>query len=401
MSRNPFCEAGEGAQPLDRELCQRLHNEALERAMGGCHADAVPSTVDLSVLRQRARLFGREACLYHPESVEHLFAGISIGVYRMIVELYCSRLERSMTTVWRIVQAIALGAGKAGIPYEAVWAVCMHLEEQRRRETEVALEQDTATWWIIPLFYEEKDQDAEQTHDQRLIMCLLDLTREVVLAFRVVDRQHISDASGQVLYDALVGQRQPDRAAAGLSWRVPERLIVEQGLSQDCLEGCKLLGITYETKQEPHVFFQAIQEGFWREVTNRGLRVDQWATVFDSYLHKAYGYSPLRFREERDRVYFHLIGYNRDPAWQCPVLRHFLPLHSGVITDDGAILYNGLHYADELLAYWAGVPVTFRRSEQIEALIWVYLDGSMLCTALARELRRRDGTYRSHRPGRS
>jgi hypothetical protein len=400
MSRNPFCETGEGTQPLDRELCQRLHYKALEQAMGGCHTDAVPSTVDLSVQRQHSRLFGREAYLYHPESVERLFAGISLGVYRLIVELYCSRLERSMNMVWRIVQALALGAGRAGISYEAVWAVCMHLEEQRRRETGVALEQDTATWWIIPLFYEEKNRCAEQTHNQHMIVCLLDLAREVVLAFRVVDRQHMSDALGLVLYDALVGQRQPYRAAAGLSWHVPERLIVEQGLSQDCLEGCMLLGITCETKQEPPVFFQAIQVGFRREVTNRRLRVDQLTIVFDSYLHKAYDYSPLRFREDRDRIYFHLVGYNRDPAWQCPVLRHFLPLHSGVITDDGTLFYDGLHYTDELLAYWIGVKVTFRLSEHTEALIWVYLEGSMLCTALALELRRRDGTYWSHRPGR-
>lgn len=117
-------------------------------------------------------------------------------------------------------------------------------------------------------------------------------------------------------------------------------------------------------------------------------------------MHKAYGYSPLRIHEERDRVYYHLVGYNRDPAWQCPALRYFLPLHSGVISDDGALFYDGLHYTDDLLVYWAGVHVTFRRSEQTEALIWVYLEGSMLRTALAQELRRRDGTYWSHRPGR-
>jgi Mu transposase, C-terminal len=231
-------------------------------------------------------------------------------------------------------------------------------------------------------------------------MCLLDLTREAVLAFRVVDRQHISDAYGLVLYDALVGKRQPARAAAGLSWRVPERLIVEHGLSQEYREGCRRLGMSLESGLETPAFFQALQADFRREVSIRGLSTDRWAAAFDSYLHKARGYSPLRSREERDRAYLYLTGYNRDPAWQCPALRHFLPLHRDAINRDGAIPYDGLHYADELLAYWAGEPVTFRRSEQIEALIWVYLDGSLLCSALARELRRRDGSYRSHRPGR-
>lgn len=207
MSSNLFCEPSFHERPLDRELCQRLHYEAIERAMSGSHADAVPSTVDLLELRKHARLFGHEAYLYHHEAVDTIFAGISLGVYRMIVELYCSRLERSMTTVWRIVQALALGAGRASISYEAVWTVCMHLEEQRRRETEVALEQDTATWRIISLSYEEKNQRTEETHDQHLIVCLLDLAHEVVLAFRVVDQQHLKEALGLVLYDALAGQR--------------------------------------------------------------------------------------------------------------------------------------------------------------------------------------------------
>jgi hypothetical protein len=53
-----------------------------------------------------------------------------------------------------------------------------------------------------------------------------------------------------------------------------------------------------------------------------------------------------------------------------------------------------------LLEYWAGAPVTFRRSEHMEALIWVYLDGDLLSQAMARELQRRDGSYRLNRPGR-
>jgi len=124
------------------------------------------------------------------------------------------------------------------------------------------------------------------------------------------------------------------------------------------------------------------------------------ADAFDTYLHKVYGYSPLRSREKRDREYHHLVGYNRDPAWQCPALRHFLPLYSGSIARDGTIPFDGLNYADDLLAYWVGATVTFRRSEQAEALIWVCLDGHMLCAALARELRRRDGSYRAQRSGR-
>jgi hypothetical protein len=401
MTRNPFRESSTSEKPLERELCQRLHYEALVRAMRGCHAEVVPSTIDLSLLRQRARLLGGEVYLYPPEAVECLFAEISIGVYRMIVELYCSRLERSIDIVWKITQALAHEAGRADVPFETVWALCMHLEEHRRHETETSVEREATTWWISSLCCDETGQSEAGTSCQHAIICLLDLTRETVLAFRVVDNSYISNAYGLVLYDALVAQRRPGRdAAAGLTWLVPERLIVEHEATQDYREGCARLGIRLEKKPTSPAFFHTLQAGFQREVSNRRLRVDRWAEMFDSYLHKVHKYSPLRSREERDREYLHLVGYNRDPAWQCPALRHFLPLHSGSITQDGAVPYDGLHYADELLAYWAGAPVTFRRSEHVEALIWVYLDGNLLCQAMARELQRRDGSYRLQRPGR-
>lgn len=399
MSRNASIQSSASEQPLEQELCQRLHYEALFQAAGRYHVEAVPDTVNLPLLRKRAQLLGCEVYLYHPEAIERLFAGISLGVYRMIVELYCSRLERSIEMVWRIVRARA--ARRTDIPYEAVWALCMHLEEHRRHETEVTIERGTETWWILPFCCEEKGQNEMESNGQYLIVCLLDLTRETVLAFRIVDPQHIGDAHGLVVYDALLDQRHPDRdAAAGLSWRVPERLIVEQEQSQDYQDGCSRLGIILETRPGSPVLFHRLQTDFRREISSRALRVDRWAAAFDSYLHKLHGYSPLRSREERDREYHHLIGYNRDPAWQYPALRHFLPAYSGSITQDGAVPYDGLNYSDELLAYWAGAAVTFRRSEQEEALIWVYFEGSLLCSALARELQRRDGSYRSQRPGR-
>jgi len=47
--------------------------------------------------------------------------------------------------VWRIAQVLAREAERAEIAYEAVWALCLHLEERRRHETEVTLERDAAT----------------------------------------------------------------------------------------------------------------------------------------------------------------------------------------------------------------------------------------------------------------
>lgn len=386
-------------QPLDRDLCQRIHYQALLRAASGGRTEEAPSTVDLPRLRELGQLLGSGVYLPHPQAVERLFAGVSLGIYRLIVELYCSRLERSIAMVWRIVRARA--AGRNDIPYEAVWALCMHLEEYRRRETEVTIERDPASWCLFSLRYEEEGQAGVGSSGQRLIVCLLDLARESVIAFRILDGQHAGATYGLVIYDALLAGRHPGQhSAAGLTWRVPERLLVERGLPQGPREGCSRLGIALETRPDPPPLRHALQSCFQREIVGRGLAVDRWADAFDTYLHKVHGHSPLREREERDREHHSLVGYNRDPAWQCPALRHFLPLYGGMIARDGAIPFDGLHYADDLLAYWPGAAVTFRRSEHTEAFIWVYLDGDMLCAALARELRRRDGSYRLRRPGR-
>jgi hypothetical protein len=39
MSSNYFCGSSLYELPLDRELCQRLHYEAIERAINGSHID--------------------------------------------------------------------------------------------------------------------------------------------------------------------------------------------------------------------------------------------------------------------------------------------------------------------------------------------------------------------------
>ena len=71
MRNNPF-ELLAGEKPLDRDLCQRLHYEALVRAARGWHPQEVPSTVDLARLRELGQLLGSEVYLSHPEVVEKL-----------------------------------------------------------------------------------------------------------------------------------------------------------------------------------------------------------------------------------------------------------------------------------------------------------------------------------------
>jgi len=89
-----------------------------------------------------------------------------------------------------------------------------------------------------------------------------------------------------------------------------------------------------------------------------------------------------------------LIGYNRDPAWQMPALRVLLPAYEGVVDAHGEVECEGMHYAADLLSLFCHQPVALRLSQHSEATAWVYLDGEILCEAKARELRRKDDTYR-------
>lgn len=91
------------------------------------------------------------------------------------------------------------------------------------------------------------------------------------------------------------------------------------------------------------------------------------------------------------------MGYNRDPAWQLPALQ-LLPTDTGVIDAHGAVAWDGLHFADELLTLFPHTDVTLRLSQHSEATAWVYIDGAIVCEAKARELRRADATYRTRRP---
>jgi predicted ester cyclase len=122
--------------------------------------------------------------------------------------------------------------------------------------------------------------------------------------------------------------------------------------------------------------------------------------VFDNYLAKAHGYGPVIDAIEHDHQFAHLTGYNRDPAWQFPALRRLLPAQSDVVAEDGSVACAGLHFEDDILSPWAGQQVTVRRSLHSDAAAYVYVDDEILCLAMARELRRADGRYRTHLPER-
>lgn len=148
MSMNPFLAVGSPFDMIEREDCQRIHYHAIQAAARGIRPHAIPESLPLAALLESARLNGAETYLFHPADIESLFVGVTLAVYRTIRTLYCSRLGRSIEMVWRILSVMATDAGATIIPYEAVWALCLHMEELRRQSVEVQIERGKDIWWI-------------------------------------------------------------------------------------------------------------------------------------------------------------------------------------------------------------------------------------------------------------
>lgn len=80
----------------------------------------LPQSLNIAQLRIQRRRFGRTSLLVHPADVEKMFASVTLALYHAIEHLYCSRYERSIAIVWRLVNAMAQHAGVPSVTYEAV-----------------------------------------------------------------------------------------------------------------------------------------------------------------------------------------------------------------------------------------------------------------------------------------
>ena len=398
MTTNPFYAHGIPETVLEIEDYQRIHYHALQAAIRGIRPESIPESLPLAALSESARLNGAETYLFHPADIESLFVGVTLAVYRTIRTLYCSRLGRSIEMVWRILSVMATDAGATIIPYEAVWALCLHMEELRRQSVEVQIERGKDNWWIGQTTPDITIQEGSTMRYQPTITWCVESECKRVLAFRIASREASSEQALFVLYDTITAIRRPHpRVETGLLWHLPERILTTVPFSSSWYVACTRGRIGVEEVHAGFPLIQTISETWESGVAGRVLQGSHCAALLDTYLYKIHGYGPLREGERRARAYTPLIGYNQDPAWQFPLLRELLPTGAGSIDSEGSILYDGLHYTHDLLSYWPGHPVTLRRSEFSESTAWIYLNGEILCQAQARELRRRDGSYRHFR----
>ncbi len=397
---NPFCSGSSFNRPLTLETCQQIHAAALERVTRG-DISRVPSSIPASMLSLSRRRYGPEVCLVHPAEIERVFRGVTLAVYQEIESLYCLRPERS---IWMITQILKGWAAQCGVPpleEEAVWAICLYLDERRAEQTEVHIEREATTWWLGTLFASDaapSRDDATRDDAWPTVVAIFDMVRSNILAFGTGSSKSCAEQSALALYDALCAARRPaPRTASGLKWYVPTRLLTQVRLPDGCEAACASLGIQVESTAHADEHAVTLGEQWRLLTTQRRIAPARWAIAFDSYLNARFGTSPLRAREQAEHTFRHLIGYAADPAALVPALRTLLPVREAVIGDDGAIAYDGLHYAHDLLTLFPGSPVQIRRSPHTEAVIWVCLEGDLLGPALARELARRDGSYRAHR----
>jgi len=399
MTENPFAAISVLNLPLERDHFQQILFVALRQAASGVHPDAVPENLPLDQLRQQARLYGPSIYLLHPAEIDSIFKNISLAVYRTLEDLYCSRLGRDIRMVARIITAMAEEAGTAKLDYRAIWAICLYLEERHKDNAKVITERLDTTWQVVrfspPLRIAEGNEVCRAT-----IACVICTELQRVVAFRIGSSENSDDIVPLAIYEALVSQRRPQaRETTGLVWQLPAKLASDMPLQKEWANACAQMGIDVVPSIGRIPLLDVLHSGWTKDLSAKLLYKRQLALLFDNYLYRFHGYGPVRARDALDRQYSHLIGYNRDPAWQFPQLKELLPGSASVIKD-GAAECGGLHYANDLLAYWPNQPVTVRRSENSAARAWVYLDGEILCEAMARELRRKDGTYRHSHPGR-
>lgn len=396
---NPFLDSLSPPVHIDCESAQRIHYAAMQAAASGMYSHSLPASIPLAILKERAQLDGTDIYFLHPAEIERLFANVTLATFRAVRSLYCSRLGRSIRMVWQILQVMANEAGVPPLSYEVIWALCLYLKKQRQESIGVPIARGQDAWWIgqtsLSLFIEER---ATSLYHPVILWCV-EISSSHVLSFRIVPRNEVNIQAPLVLYDALVASRLPQaRVATGLLWHLPKQIVSTLSFSQPCLAACQRVGlrIKKERTEEPLVI-QTLRETWEPELTGKRLPLRACEKLLDTYLYRFHGHGPLREFKQRANASVSLIGYNQDPAWQFPLLRCLLPEHVGTITTEGKVLYDGLHYAHELLSYWPGSSVTLRRSTHAEATAWIYLDQEFLCQAQAEELRRRDGTYRPFR----
>jgi hypothetical protein len=384
--KNPYQNSSRFNQVLSLEMCQRVYFAAAQLASRNIqdHGDSEL----LPALRDLARYYGPEVFILHPAEAARIFAGVTLAIYQTIHKFFCSPLRRSIRTVWRILMALAQEAGADAPSREAVWAICEYLRAEWKRENEPTIERQGESWSIMLVQPDVHIRFTAGTQLPRLI-CVVANQPERVIAFRLIRSEETEPQASMIaLYDTIIGQRRPDQGATGgIQWRLPHNIESAVTFPEEIMKCCQELGMDLVPASQLPELFCDLHGGWTRSLVGRTIEAERFVLIFDNYLEKRHGYGPLITSDDSDYVFRHLTGYNRDPALLLPAVRHLLPAYDTVIDSDAKISCDGQRYHDDLLKYWRGQPVTLRHSLHDPAIGYIYLDGEILCQAIAQEVR--------------
>ena len=232
MSVNPFEDQSPLNAPLRIELCQRIHFQALQAVVSNCHAGSLPDRFSIDSLRNAAAQRGRSICLLSPLDINFIFRGVTNAVYQAIEQLYCTRVKRSITMIWRMLNVMAAEVNMSPVSYEAVWAICQYLAERRAATTAVTIRSSSADWHIVVLSPDIQIQQGAADSTGLIIVYVLDTEVSRILSFRITHQSCVNEDISLAVYDALAFQRRPATdGSAGLVWSLPARIQSELGNS--------------------------------------------------------------------------------------------------------------------------------------------------------------------------
>ena len=389
---------------LENDLCQEIDLRAQVTLLDRPQVPT-PMAERQQFLRQAVAAYGIDSCIRNPGDVATVYRGVTTRHFLEIQALYCDRLGRSAEVVMEIQKAKALNAGAKMIEDEAVWSICMYLNDRRQQSTTATIEQTDASWAIIVVSLPTGITAVNDSASLSFAVLIVDVSHDLVIAFRTAASEASTESTNMALYDALAATRRPSVSGqGGLVWHPPRTVLVDPSNTNPWLKkACAELGITATEASTREVVDQSKTVQLVRSVLStprllapHGMSVSKFELVFDRLLLIVQKIEPRRAATLNSESYSHLRGFSQDPAAMLPALRWLLPVVESRIAD-GAVLHRGLHYTHELLELWPDRLAQLRVSAEAEARAWVYFEHEVVCAASAAELRRTDGSLRPNR----
>ncbi len=365
--------------PLALDTCQRIHYEALRNMSNKkiLDTDLGPSIYGQNMMRS-----GPEAFLLHPEEVRQIFQHVTIGVYRLVEGLFCSRENRAISMVTRIVDKTLQAIGQPPVDPLAIWSICMFLIGKRAKMTEVTKHFDDE-WFIARVDWNMTVTGIENARYQPSAVLVSCPQKGQVLSIEIVSREQAQEKLSLAIYQALLSKRIPSGdGAAGLIWHLPRRISSNFALDERVEAFITKVGIGWDVKSSSLAMLGIIQAGWEDSLVGRNLPDRDLELILDRFISRHLGYSPQSARKTLETTHKNSIGLERDPLWQYPDLRLLFEKQHSPVDARGIVQVGHLQYTNSLLALWKNENVDVIVSPTDRHSAWVYEQtGDLICQA--------------------